>query len=233
VQDPPAIAVLQSSISAMGGLSTWQSIKDWTIQGMASISGSNQSSSPFTWIGAGAEFRIETDTGSTTNLFLSGHGTPVRILNGSVSSINYHVARATLPFYLPAFVLQEELSNAKLTILYVGTTAVNEKPAVQVHVSDNSDSIGSLVTPHDWYFDPTSLLPLQVVFRTPSNENADTYLTFTLAFSQFQTVSGMQVPFQATLLRDSAPSKVFAVNTLVFNSGVPPSTFDPPQGGGQ
>jgi hypothetical protein len=118
-QDPQAIAVLQNSAAAMGG-SAWAAIQDWTITGSMSISGSGQSPSNFSWIGAGAEFRFEKDTGQTKNLFLSGHGSPVRITNGTVSPINYFVARANPPLYVPGVRLTQELNNQQLTIQYVG-----------------------------------------------------------------------------------------------------------------
>lgn len=233
VRDASAIAVLQNSVSAMGGLSTWQTIQDWTITGTISVSGSSQAASNFTWIGAGTEFRMETDTSSTTKLFLSGHGSPARISNGSVNPINYHVARANPPLYLPGVRVMQELNNRQLTLHYVGAATVHGVTAVQIHVSDDSDAGGSLVTPHEWYFDATTFLPLQVQFRLPANENAAQYTSGSFDFWQFQTVNGMLVPSQLSVSQDYAPTKLFAVGSVAFNSGVPQFEFDPPQGGVQ
>jgi hypothetical protein len=231
-RDASAITILQNSLAAMGGVNGWSSVQDWICTGTTTSSNS-QTSSNFIWTGAGVEFRFETDTGNTTNLFLSGHGTPARIVNGTVSPINYHVARANPPLYLPAAQLTQELNNSHLTVQYVGTVTVNDQSAIEVHVSDNSDAIGSLVTPHDWFFDPVSFLPLQVQFRLPTNENAADYLNGTFAFSQFQTVNGMTAPSQITLSIDNGAAKSFEVGSITFNSGVPQFTFDPPAGGGQ
>src|SRR5271169_493980 len=206
VRDASAIAVLQNSASAMGGLSSWQSIQDWTIAGKVSISGSGRPANKFSWIGSGTEFRLETDTSSTANIFLSGHGSPARIFDGTVTSINYFVARANPPLYLPGVRLVQELNNSQLTIQYVGTAVVHGVAAVQIHVSDDSDVVGSLVTPHEWYFDATKFLPLQVQFRLPPNENAADYLTGTLDFWQLQPVNGLLAPSQISLSRMNAPT---------------------------
>ena len=233
VRDGAAISLLQSSVSAMGGTNNWASVVDWTITGSVSMSASAQASKTFSWKGAGREFRLEVDDSTSTSVFLSGHGTPARISNGTSTAINYHVARASLPFYLPAYVLQRELNNSQLTLRYVGAATTNGRSALQVHVSDDSDAVGSLVTPHDWYFDPTSFLPLRVEFRLPANENAADYVKGAFDFAQFQPIAGLLVPFQVVLSRDYPPAKAFAVASVVFNSGLPVSVFDPSNGGNQ
>ena len=233
VTDAAAISVLQSSLSAMGGTSAWNSIQDWVITGSVSSNASAQTNATFTWKGAGNEFRFEIDGNQTTNIFVSGHGAPARVVNGTSTPINYHVARANAAYHLPGFRLLQELNNSQLNIRYIGAATVQGRPAIQVHVSDDSDSIGSLVTPHDWYFEPVSFLPLRVTVRLPTNENAGDYLNGAFDFAQFQSVSGVLVPFQVSLSKDYAPQKVFAVSSTIFNSGVPSSAFDTPNGGGQ
>jgi hypothetical protein len=230
IRDAAAISTLQSSIAAMGGSSVAATIQDWTVTGTLAGTVSTQAAKTFTWTGAGTEFRVEVDSGSTTNVFVSGYGTPGRISNGTSSAINYHVARAALPFYLPAFLLQQHLNNTVLTLKYVGATTVNGLAAVQVHVSDDSDAVGSLVTPQEWYFDPVSFLPIHVDFRLPTNENANDYSPASFDFANTQLINGMLVPYQISYSKDGALFETFTVSSVVFNSGVPPVTFDPPQG---
>jgi hypothetical protein len=231
-RDAAALAAMQSSVAALGGASGWGAIQDWTITGQVSISGSGQPAN-FGWIGAGVEFHIETDSNGTSSMFLSGHGSPARVINGTVSNLNYFMDRANPPLYLPGVCLTQELNNQQLTILYMGTTTVNGIPAIQVQVTDNSDALGTLVTPHSWYFNAATFLPLQATPILPSNENPSDYTNGSLTFGGFETVSGLQVPAQITLTKGSSPAKSFSISAVAFNSGVPQSEFDPPQGGGQ
>lgn len=231
-RDAAALAAMESSIVAMGGANEWAAIQDWTVTGQVSTSGSGQQAN-FSWIGSGVEFHIETDSNSSSSIFLSGHGSPARIINGTVFNLNYFMDRANPPLYLPGVCLTQELNNQKLTIQYMGTTTVNGIPAVQVQVTDNSDSQGSLVTPHSWYFSAATYLPLQVTLRLPPNENPSNYTNGSFTFGQFATANGLLVPSQVTLANGNLSTKAFSIASAAFNTGVPQSEFNPPQGGGQ
>ena len=231
-RDAAAISTLQSAVSAMGGASLIETVQDCILTG--SIQYSNGTSKTFNWTIAGSEFRRELDlpTGGAT-VFYSGHGSPAWTRNGSTSALNYHMDRANRPLYLPPYALFLDLNNSVYTLKYVGTVQLNGGNAIQVHISDDSDSVGSLVTPQEWYFDPVSFLPLQVQFRQPSNENAGDYSNATFAFSQFVAVGGVLAPATISYTQDNLPSQTITIGTVTFNTGVPPSVFDPPQGGGQ
>jgi hypothetical protein len=231
-RDAAALAAMQSSVAAMGGANGWGAIQDWTIIGQVSTSGSGQQAN-FSWIGAGLEFHIETDSNGSSSVFLSGQGSPARIFNGTVFNLNYFMDRANPPLYLPGVCLTQELNNQQLTIQYMGTTTVNGIPALQVQVTDNSDAQGSLVTPHSWYFNAATFLPLQVAIRIPPNEDPSSYSTGSITFGSFETVNSLSIPGQVILANGNLATKTFTVSAVTFNSGIPQTEFDPPQGGGQ
>lgn len=231
-RDAAAISTLQSAITALGGASVVGSIQDCILTG--SILYNDKTSKSFNWTIAGSEFRRELDfPNGGTSVFYSGHGSPAWTQNGTSSALHYHMARANLPLYLPPYVLFQELNNSVYTLKYVGVVQLNGKKVVQIHVSDDSDVIGALVTPQEWYFDPVSLLPVEVQFRQPSNENAGDYVNATFDFSQFVPVGGVLVPSKVSYYQDNTLNKTITISSVTFNSGVPQSFFDPPQGGGQ
>jgi hypothetical protein len=231
-RDAAAISTLQSAVTALGGANAIAAIQDCILTG--SFSYSDGTTRNFKWTIAGGEFRRElvTANGGTT-IFVSGHGSPAWIRNGNTSAINYHVARANIPVYLPPYVLFQGLSNPIFTLKYVGVAGLNGKNALQVHISDDSDRAGTLVTPQEWYFDPVSFLPVEVQFRQPSNENAADFVNGTFIFSQFAPFSGVLVPSTISYSQDGIANETIAISTVTFNSDVPPQVFDPPQGGGQ
>jgi len=194
------------------------------------VSATGQPNSTFSWIGAGTEFRIENDTSNSTSVLLSGHGSPASVVNGALTSLNYFMARANPPFYLPGVRLVQELNNQLLTIQYIGTTTSHGIAAVQVHVSDDSDTQGSQVTPHEWLFDASTFVPLEVQLRLPANEDPTFYISASLDFWQFQNINGLLVPSQFSLSEGDLGTPSFTSTSVVFNSGVPQSVFDP-QGG--
>jgi len=230
-RDAAAISTLQSAITVLGGSNAVAAIQDCILTGSALYSDGTDRS--FNWTIAGSQFRIQMATANGgTNVFLSGHGSPAWILNGNTKPLNYFMARANMPFYLPPYVLIQELSNPIYTLRYVGVVVLNGKNVVQVHVSDDSDSVGTLVTPQEWYFDPVSYLPLRVQYREPSNEKAVDYANATFDMSQFVPFNGVLVPTTISY-SNGVTNETITIGAVTFNSGVSQSVFDPPQGGQQ
>jgi hypothetical protein len=228
-RDSAAISTLQSAITALGGSNAVAAIQDCILTGSTN---SNGMSRTFKWTIAGSEFRQEMATANgATGVFVSGHGSPAWTLNGNTAALNYHVARANPPLYLPPYVLFQELSNPIYTLKYVGVVQLNGKNALQVHISDDSDSVGTLVTQQEWYFDSVSFMPLRVQFREPANENAANYINATFDFSQFGAINSVLVPSAISYSNDNGGNRTITIGAVTFNSGVSQSLFDPPQGG--
>jgi hypothetical protein len=228
-RDSSAISTLQSAITALGGSNVIAGIQDCILTG--SILNQNGTNTKFTWTTSGSEFRIETTArNGGTNVFVSGHGSPAWIMNGNTSALNYYMARANLPFYLPPYVLLQELQNPIYTLRYIGAVQVNGTSVIQIHISDDSDPVGTLVTPQEWYFDSVSFLPVRVQVREPANESAANYGTATYDMSQFVPVNGVMVPYKISYSNDTT-NEVLSIGTVTFNSGVSQSIFDPPQRG--
>jgi hypothetical protein len=233
VRDPQAIAVVQSAIAAMGGVGVASGIQDLTIQGTSTdMTGASGQTIGFTWRNSGVEFRQELQqAGTTVRISLSGHGTPRDFRNGTWESPPYHESRANLPYYVPIYVLFGEINNPSYTLSYVGSTTIGGRAAIQIHACDESDFFSHLVLPQDWYFDPVSGLPLQVNFKIPSDTDAATSQAGSIQFANFQSVSGVAVPFQITL-QEGVVSSTQIVSSVQFNTGISPSEFDPPASAG-
>jgi hypothetical protein len=230
-RDAAAISTLQNSIIALGGSNAVAAIQDCIVTG--TIANQNGTNNSFTWTTSGNEFRIETTTTKGGTVYLSGHGSPAWIMNGNTSALNSFMARANPLLYLPAYALLQKLNNPIYTLKYVGVVQLNGANVVQVHISDDSDSVGTMVTPQDWFFDPVSFLPVRAQFREPANENAADFTNATVDMSQFVQFGPILVPSTISYTEDNGASKIVTVVAVAFNSGVPPSVFDPPQGGQQ
>jgi hypothetical protein len=231
-RDAAAIGILYNAVAALGGPSAVAGIQDCTLAGL--MANQDGTSLKITWTIAGSEFRIQTTAANgKTNVFLSGHGFPAWITNGNVSALKSYVARANLPFYLPPYVLWQELVSPIYTLKYVGLVQLNGATALQVHISDDSDPNGKLVTPQEWYFDPVSFLPLRVQYRVPTNENPANHANATFDMGQFTPIGGVLIPFTVSYSQDNAPTVTVTIGSATINSGVSQSVFDPPQGGGQ
>jgi len=232
-RDGGAIEIVQRAISSLGATNSLTAVQDCVLSGVSESDSNPDLREEFTWTTAGAEFRFEVNSAKGAGFFVSGHGTPANVHDGKVTRINYHVAKANLPYYLPGLVLSRELANPNFSVKYEGASTVGGRQAAHVHLGDASDKLASLVTPQEWYFDLSSGLPLRVEFRIPPNENAAAFIKGTYDFSDFRSVSGMLTPFQIAYTRERMRPRVITFNSVLFNAGISPSIFDAPQEAGQ
>lgn len=223
VQDPQAIAAIQSAIAATGGIAAISAIQSSIAQGTSVVSPDDGSGTTnFTWTHSGQDFRYENDATSGNHVFVSNSGNPCDIEAGIVVASAPYVARANLPFHIPALVLFNELNNPNYTLTYVGATTLNGTSAIHIQTADNSDSVGQLVTPQDWYFDATTSLPLSVQYRIPSPRDPQIWYPGSITFANFQTVNGVLVPFQLTIQEGppAVPAAVATISSVTFNIAI-------------
>jgi hypothetical protein len=223
VQDAQAVAAIQSAIAAMGGATAIAAIQSSVAQGTSVATPDDGSGTRnFTWSHSGQDFRYENDAASGSHIFVSNSGSPCDIEGNTVVASARHVARANLPFHLPAVVLFNELSNPNYTLTYIGVAPLNGTSAVHIQTADNSDSVGQLVTPQDWYFDPTTGLPLSVQYRIPSAGSAQNWQPGSISFANFQPVNGVLVPFQLTIQEGPAavPPVVATISSVTLNAPI-------------
>ena len=230
IRDAQAIATVQSAIAALGGTQNIAAIQDSMIQGTQQDT-TNPQVAPltFTWQQSGAEFRDFIQATDHTHIEVSGHGYPAQQLAGQWVPVPYHVARANLPFELPALVLYQELTIPTYTLQYIGVATIGGKSAIHLHTSDDTDPVGTLVTSQEWYFDPVSFIPIRVEYRVPYPRNAYQWTPLSVDYRNYQTQNGVAIPFELDI-NPSFGIVVATVNSVTFNSGLSASLFDPPGG---
>ena len=232
-RDPQALVTIQNAVLAMGGSQIIGAIRNITVRGTAqTVPASPGDPTTFVWVVSGADYRYENDGAQGSHTLISNGGNPVDVRDGKAVPIAYHVSRATLPFHLPAVLLYSELSNANYSFHFVGQTTVGGRPAIQVHAEDDSDSIGPIVTPQEWYFDVASNIPLRVEYRLPDAARGTKWTEGSMDFSSFQLVKGMLIPFGLAVTDGPISLQITAVSATV-NENLPANTFTPSVGASQ
>ncbi len=234
VRDAQAVATIQLAITATGGAAAIGAIQSSVAQGTGVVSPDDGSGTrTFTWSQSGQDFRYENDATSGSHVFVSNSGNPCDIEGNIVVASAPYVARANLPFHIPGLVLFNELNNPNYTLTYVGATTLNGTSALHIQTADNSDSVGQLVTPQDWFFDATTGLPLSVQYRIPSAGNAQNWQPGSISFANFQSVNGVLVPFQLTIQEGPpGPPVVATISSVAFNAAIASTQCVAPAGVG-
>ena len=231
-RDPGALAEISQAIQALGGAATIGTITNAVVTGAAvPVPGSSAPVTTFVWTDAWPEFRVEVQQGPTDKVFLSGHGQPAAINNGQVQLLPPPLALAKRPFHLPGVVLMSFLSDPRYTITMDGPGSVEGTAAVRVKVQLDTDDASALVTPQEWYFDPSGL-PLRVDFQEPEvHQPNQQYDQAAFEFTNFQEAGGMLIPFSIAVFEGGQATVQMSIAAANFNQAVNPQQFDPPSGG--
>jgi len=229
-RDSAAIAILNQAQSAMGTTSILSQFTSAECTG--SIQAENGSTSPsgtFVWkhqfSATGYQFRSEFTSNGQTQILVSGPSGPVISNNGVVGSLPSQVTLAMYPIHLPAVVIGVFLANQNYTITLGSPTQINGVTANHILVSIGTDDVSKAQTREDWYFDPTSGLPLRVEYRLADVKDALQYTTAAVDYSNYQAVNGVLVPFSTTNAEDGAVVTTTTVTWVQWNYPVDPSDF--------
>lgn len=166
-------------------------------------------------------------------IFVAGQKGAAFAFGKRVINMSAHMTMITGPSQMPAFELLRAVNNSNYQVSQGAPLQIGGVSAVHVKLSDETDSVAHTVTPQDWYFDPTSGLPLRWEFRVPDTFNAmaGSVTTGAKQFSNYQAVNGVLLPMQTTYFRGGQAASVTTINSAQFNVQIPDSEFDLPAGG--
>lgn len=225
-KDSQAVATISMALTAMGGESAFAAIQDTTVSGEAAPSDPSASPSQFIWKNMGISIRHEYAMPDGTHISTVNHGKGRRQEpSGKVTPIDIRAGLTIFPYHMPGTVLLS-LLNAADRSLAVITDPSDDGALLHIQsIQSLSKPLLNPVTRQDWYFDPTTSLPVRVSFYLPDLRNQRLDGTATIVFSSWQTISGIQVPKSMQLLFDGSLQETFSLGTPVFNQGLQASTF--------
>jgi hypothetical protein len=234
VKDPQAVNVVQTAITAMGGVAVIGQIQTWQLQGQYQrTTQSGNETGTLLWEQAGAEFRVQTTGPFGTNLVLTGHGKPAVVTPGGTKTMPAHVIRAMFVPALAASTLLRELQDPNCSIEYGRTTTLGSESVTVIQTAIRATQMEAMVTPQTWFFDSASGLPVRVEFRLPAVVGPRIYAPTTVDFSDYHNVSGALYPFRIVRSEFDKQSFVVTLQSVNVNVSISPGDFDPAVGGAQ
>jgi len=232
-RDPQAVTTIQNAVAAMGGANAIAQVQSVIAQGssvpapgISDPSGNVMMEDLFS--AQGHEFKDAFQSPSLTQTLVSGHGNPGLLSNGHTKNFNPWSATARLPVHLPAMILTGLLANANCSIASAGQTTINGRAAIQIHFHIDTDIVQQTLSIQDWYFDPSTGLPLRVEYRIPDTFNPTIFIGASADFSDFRPVQGILFPFHLVSYVDGKPRDVLTFSTLTLNQPVASADFDLP-----
>jgi outer membrane lipoprotein-sorting protein len=231
-RDPGAVAALQNSLAAMGGLRAIAAVQNSVTLGTRQAAeGNTLPSGDFTWETSGDQFRYDEPAKSGRAVFVSNGQSPQQEVDGKVSRVPRHIAEALFPFQLPAVTLLRELQNPSYSITFKGNKMLNGAAVVHIRTVLMTDAVTIAVTPQDWYFDAQSFLPVQVAHLLPYANDALKSVRAEDHFSEYRSVSEVQIPFQIGQYQSRQLRCTYELKSVEFNTKVSASDFTVAGGG--
>jgi hypothetical protein len=233
-QDPQAIVILNSCVTASGGLTAVNAVQDFSAQGNITYYWADQNVQGTATLKAlgTSNFRIDAVLQAGTRSWA------VAGLTGALVDTNG--TRTTIPSYnaenvgiqswrLPNIVAA--LGNSAANISYMGVVQSDAGQAIQVHYvlpdSTNPDPSLANLNTIDYFFDPNTYLLLETLDTTYSatNFNLSQGLQHEILLSNYQNVSGVMVPFSVSEKISSQTTWSVQISSISFNTGLTIANF--------
>lgn len=232
-RDPTALAILQKALTSITGQISVPAITSAQITGsVAPVKDSGYPAGSFTWTvglsSTGFEFRNVFQSGSDTQVFVSGHGAAAVSANGKTIRLLGHMSAGTPPNGIPLLMLLVPMLNKGYTVKQSTPLQIGNVLASHVQVSNDADHVTKAVTPQDWYFDPNTGLPLHVDYRSPDLFDALSWTPESRDFAGWKSIGGVLQPTQVINSSNGTPTTLTTISSVQLNVAVTPSQFDLP-----
>jgi hypothetical protein len=237
-RDPTALATLSRAVRAMGFTGTTNQM---TVRLTGSVSTAPASEAPpgtFTSIVEmttdGYQVRNEFEYASDGKhaVFVGGKNRAAFAFGRRVINMSGHVTMVTGPSQMPVFELIRALTKQQYHVAQAPPHQIGGVAAVHIAIFDETDFVSKSVTPQDWYFDPTTGLPLRWEFHVPDTFDATARSLSSGAreFSNYQSINGMLLPLQSAYSRDGRAVSTTTIGSAELNVQVSDSIFELPKG---
>jgi hypothetical protein len=236
-KDPQAVALATASLVALSGNIQ---ISDVTLTGTATrTAGSDVESGNFTLKGLGttdSRLDLNLSSGLNSEIRNQASGAPQGFFikaSASASPLAQHNCMTSAVWFFPALSVLAQTNDPTVTLAFIGPetrgdVAVNH---IQFSVQSSSMSTKSNVrlghlTQTDVFLDPTSNLPVAIVFNAHPDNDAQTNIPVEIDFSDYQLVKGsVPVPFRIQKLLNGTLFLDLTVQSANLNSGLTDSAF--------
>ena len=232
---PQASTLLAESVAALTGTVV---VSDVTLTGtVQSIAGSDDESGTVSLKAmAPGESRMDLTLSASSRSEIrtfDANGNMVGVWSGSDGvqhPISFHNLLTDSSWFFPALTLNRIVSSTTTIETYVGQETLNGQSVLHVSVSHppavaDPQTATEHLTQMELYLDPTTFLPVALSFTTHPDDNYLLDIPVQILFSNYQVVSGVQVPFHIQKFLNNSLLLDLQLQSAVLNSGLTPGAF--------
>lgn len=226
--DPQAVAVMQRSLQAMGGIPPSDSSASGTVQ---LVGGSQSLSGTIQILTKGVAQTLElvtTDLGEQSTVFSNGSASETT--NGTITTLSLEIAVTSQSCYFPLPLFTQLANDVDTRIAFVGAETLNGSQTYHLRMWDSFASqpdyqdLASLTT-RDIWIDTTSALPLKISFVRKPAHGAVAGTAVEVLLTNYQTFGGLLYPTSIRTSRSGVPWANISIQSVSFNNGLTDSNF--------
>ena len=229
-RDAGAVNTVQAAIVALGGQAALSAIQDATVSGSCQSANANASynsnaQTAVSWTISGREFRYLTRAEGEEHILVSGHGRPMVSESAATRALNPLTQALLKPYHFPGIVLVHELQDPSRSFKFMGTESIAGVQALHARIFT---AVGGWPLPafdQDWYFDPSSHLPVAVTYRLPTAVTSNVFVVATMIYQSFDTSQSMPTIQRLQTEYDGLDPKTCTLAAPTINSHPPAATF--------
>lgn len=231
-RDQQAISILSQCLQAAGGTQAISNIQDFT--GSGTITYGDQAQGSVTIKGRGlTQFRADANLPDGVHSWIVSNGLAFqRSPDGSTSPLSSQNAVKSPIATFPLPYLLSILQNTSINISYGGLVTHDGTQVYDILVQktlspsvDPMNTVGDATKAH-FFIDPKAMVIVSVqdsAFRKDGGPGASAH---EMQFSNYQTVSGLSVPFSISELIAGQKTATIQLTQVTFNSGLTDSDFN-------
>ena len=232
VSDARAVALAAQTVTA---LTNGISVNDVTLTGTATWTlGSDSESGAVIFLASGTgESRMDLmlSGGSRTEIRDASTGTRLGkwiAQSGASGRFAFHNCQTDAVWFFP--VLGSLATGPNVVLLYVGQESRRGRSVqhIQSYVYSSAQPGGAALqrlSAMDFYLDATTSLPMAVTFNRHPDDDAGSNIPVEVAFSNYETVSGVTVPMRVQEYVQGTAVLDVTIASAAFNTGISVSNF--------
>ena len=227
-RDPQAVAILQQSVAAMGGVVPSDSV---AIGSVVIVAGLRTDSGTIRILSRGldqAAERIQTSQGSRAVIYSRGQANELE--GSSVKSLQLELVVTSQSPEFPLALLAGALNHSDTALQYLGLETLAGLPAHHIRLWNTLLSTPRLrqlaeFTVKELWIDASSRLPRKLAYDRRAARGAEPRIPVAVLFSDYRNVGGVVYPFRIEKWFNGTPWATITIQTVAFNTGLSDNDF--------
>jgi hypothetical protein len=227
-REPQAAALLEATVSAMGGTIPVDSVATGNV---TIVAGSQTSTGATRILTRGTnQTSIQFQTTNVNWSVIYSNGQANRVDTTGTRVLPMELAASSQCLYFPFPFLSGLLNNSEVSLQYVGQESLDSSPANHIRVQNTYASSPSLqflsdFTTTDIWLDASTALPVRISLTRRNGGGSSPKIPISFSYSNYKIIAGVLYPFSIQEFLTGTLWAATSIQSVTFNTGLSEKDF--------